>query len=151
MNLYESKCDTYNHKNKVSELGNMTIKELLDRFQNHDNSKLEDSEAYIFAKYGPLLKHTTYGSDEYKQYLKEMNIALEHHYSNNRHHPEHHENGVSDMNLIDLIEMIVDWKAASLRHNDGNIIDSIEYNQKRFGYSDELKKIFINTIEYFNL
>ena len=51
------------------------------------------------------------------------------------------------MNLVDLIEMICDWKAASERHADGDIYKSIEINQKRFGYSDELKQILKNTIE----
>jgi len=54
------------------------------------------------------------------------------------------------MNLIDLCEMISDWKGATLRHNDGDILKSIELNQKRFSYSDELKQILINTVnEYF--
>lgn len=51
------------------------------------------------------------------------------------------------MNLVDIIEMLCDWKAATLRHADGDIYKSIEINQKRFGYSDELKSIFINTIK----
>ena len=52
------------------------------------------------------------------------------------------------MNLIDVLEMIVDWKSSSLRHNDGDIFKSIETNQKRFGYSDELKSILINTAKW---
>ena len=52
------------------------------------------------------------------------------------------------MNLIDIIEMLCDWKAATMRHNDGNIYKSIDLNQKRFKYSNELKDIFINTAKY---
>ena len=51
-------------------------------------------------------------------------------------------------NLIDLVEMICDWKAASERHADGDIYKSIEINQQRFGYSDELKIILKNTIDF---
>lgn len=51
------------------------------------------------------------------------------------------------MNLIDILEMICDWKAATLRHDDGDISKSIEINQKRFGYSDEMKQILKNTID----
>lgn len=54
---------------------------------------------------------------------------------------------VSDMNLIDIIEMLCDWKAATLRHDDGSIYQSLEDNQARFGYSDELKEIMLNTIK----
>ena len=47
---------------------------------------------------------------------------------------------------LDILEMLCDWKAATLRHKDGDIRKSIEINQKRFGYSDELKRIFLNTL-----
>lgn len=56
------------------------------------------------------------------------------------------DRGIRGMSLFDLIEMLCDWKAATLRHNDGNIRRSIELNQKRFGYSDELKQILLNTL-----
>jgi predicted NAD-dependent protein-ADP-ribosyltransferase YbiA (DUF1768 family) len=42
---------------------------------------------------------------------------------------------------------VCDWKSATRRHNNGNIHISIEMNQKRFGYSDELKQILLNTVE----
>ena len=76
-----------------------------------------------------------------------MKPALDSHYADNPHHPEHYDNGIKDMDLVDLIEMICDWKSATLRHNDGDIYKSIELNQKRFGYSDELKQIFKNTVD----
>jgi hypothetical protein len=49
------------------------------------------------------------------------------------------------MTLLDLIEMLVDWKAASERHNTGNINKSIEVNGERFQMSPQLIKIFENT------
>jgi hypothetical protein len=54
--------------------------------------------------------------------------------------------GIRGMSLVDLTEMLCDWKAATLRHDDGDIRRSIEINQERFGYSDELKQILINTL-----
>ena len=65
-----------------------------------------------FDEYTPKLKHSTYGTDEYKGFLAGMGAGLEHHYAHNRHHPEHHAGGVHGMNLVDLIEMLADWKAA---------------------------------------
>lgn len=50
------------------------------------------------------------------------------------------------MNLVDLIEMLCDWVAATKRHEDGDILKSLEINQKRFGYSDEFKNILKNTL-----
>ena len=52
------------------------------------------------------------------------------------------------MNLIDIIEMLCDWLAATERHQDGDIYKSIELNQKRFNYNNELKIVLINTINY---
>jgi hypothetical protein len=115
----------------------------------HDQTKLESPEKEIFDEYTPKLKNTTYGSEEYSKYLKEMKIALDHHYKNNRHHPEHFNNGIRDMNLIDLIEMFCDWLSATERHDDGDIFKSIEHNQSRFDYSDELKDIFDNTAKFY--
>lgn len=76
--------------------------------------------------------------------------AIDIHYKNNRHHPEHFANGIKDMTLLDLLEMLCDWKASSERHADGNIYRSIEINQSRFGYSDELKDILKNTVDFLN-
>jgi len=138
---------TYEHKQNVSKFISFILHDLIIRSIYHDDSKLESPEVEIFTEYTPKLANSTYGSDEYKQFLKEMKPALDHHYANNSHHPEHYDNGIKDMDLVDLIEMICDWKAATLRHNDGDIYKSIELNQKRFGYSDELKQIFKNTVD----
>lgn len=54
------------------------------------------------------------------------------------------------MNLVDIVEMICDWKASSMRQHDGNLLKSIEANAKRFGYSGQLKQIFINTAKMFD-
>jgi hypothetical protein len=51
------------------------------------------------------------------------------------------------MNLLDLVELLVDWKAASERHNDGNIRKSIEINKTRYGIDSQLVKIFENTVK----
>jgi len=56
------------------------------------------------------------------------------------------DKGLHGMTLLDLVEMLCDWKAATARHADGDIRRSIEVNQKRFGYSDELKAILYNTL-----
>lgn len=77
--------------------------------------------------------------------LKLMGPGLLHHYKNNSHHPEHYEKGVDDFDLFDLVEMYVDWKAASERHKDGNIFTSLHVNKKRFNISDQLFNIFYNT------
>lgn len=118
---------------------------LKQRGAHHDISKMRNPELKIFNEFTPKLKETTYGTKKYKKYLKEMGPALEHHYAHNRHHPEHFENGVNDMTLVDITEMLCDWKAASERHADGNILKSIMHNMERFGIDKQLTQIFINT------
>jgi len=143
-----TELETRKHQQKVQELLLQIISELILRAQNHDKSKLESPELEIFEKYTQKLKDTSYGSDEYNQYLAEMKPALDHHYANNRHHPEHHGNSVNRMDLIDLLEMFCDWKAATLRHADGNMKKSIDINKKRFSMSTQLTDIFKNTMKY---
>lgn len=128
----------------------MFAMELMQRALVHDKSKLENPEVDIFTEYTPKLKHSTYGSDEYKTFLKEMQVALRHHYSNNSHHPEHYGNGIRGMDLADLVEMLCDWKAATMRHADGDIMKSIEINKKRFNYSDDIEEIMKNSVNMFN-
>ena len=159
--MYDSKSDTLLHKEKVKDYMKMAGRELIYRGIVHDNSKLQFPEKEIFDEYTPKLAGCTYGSEEYKTYLKEMQVALNHHYSENDHHPEYFDirykkrstgepyfKGFSGMNVFQLTEMIMDWYAASQRHDDGDIFKSIEINQERFGYTDEVKMILINTINY---
>lgn len=147
----DSRPETYKHKSHVQKFLNRAIKELLHRGEVHDQSKLESPEVEIFDQYTPLLSGSTYGSDEYKKFLAEMKPALTHHYAQdqNSHHPEHFPNGIRGMNLVDLLEMLADWKSSTLRHNNGNIKFSIDANQNRFGFSDELRQILLNTLEIF--
>ena len=119
--------------------------ELIERVVNHDKSKLGDIEKPLFDEYTPKLKNSTYGSKEYKKFLEELKPALNHHYENNSHHPEHYDNGIQGMDLFDLVEMFFDWKAASKRHEDGNLLKSIDINKDRFNMSDDLVAIFKNT------
>jgi hypothetical protein len=113
----------------------------------HDMSKLEEPEKSTFEVFTPKLKGVTYGSPQYNEFLAQMKPALDHHYAENAHHPEHYPNGVNDMDLIDLIEMICDWRAATERHADGDIMKSIEHNKGRFGISDQLAQILANTVK----
>lgn len=146
MDGYDSRADTYRHIQEVQRLLFAVLTELMRRSNVHDQSKLHSPEKEVFDEFTPKLAGSTYGSEEYKEFLAAMKPALEHHYKFNSHHPEHHEEGIRGMDLLDVLEMLVDWKAATLRHNDGDIRKSIEINQKRFGYSDELKQILLNTL-----
>jgi len=141
---------TTEHIENVKSYMQRVITVLQKRASEHDKSKLKDPEFESFSKFMAMLPTLTYGSEEYDQNMKELEPALIHHYANNRHHPEHFKNGIKDMNLIDIIEMFVDWYCATKKHNDGNIRKSLEINQKRFKISNELIQIMTNTIETFD-
>ncbi len=137
--------ETIQHIRKVQHFINVMIVELLKRGEEHDSSKMSPEEVDLFVDYTPKLKNCTYGSEEYKGYLKGLKPALEHHYANNKHHPEHYAKGVNDMTIVDLLELLCDWKAASQRHQNGNLLKSIEINTERFEISPQLRQILENT------
>jgi len=144
---YDSKADTLTHIKRVNELLGEAAIELIKRGNVHDSSKLEEPEKSEFDRLTPRLQHLTFGSDEYKASLAELEGALKHHYTHNTHHPQHYPNGVSGFDLFDLMEMFFDWKAATERTKDGNIYKSIEHNKSRFEMSEQLAQIFKNTAE----
>lgn len=146
----ECQVDTMRHIENVRKYIRFFTDKLTTRGVEHDRLKLESPEVEIFTEYTPKLASATYGSDEYNDFLKEMNVALQHHYANYRHHPEHFSKGINDMNLVDIVEMLCDWKASSMRQHDGNLLKSIETNAQRFGYNGQLKQIFINTAKLFD-
>ena len=140
------KLETIKHIHSVREYLYQMIAELDKRARDHDQSKLESPEAEIFGEYGPELIKTKYGSPEYNVLLEKVKPATDNHYAKNRHHPQHWPNGIDDMTIIDLVEMLCDWKAATARNKDGNIRTSIEINTKRFHMSEQLAQIFQNTV-----
>jgi hypothetical protein len=145
MSKYDSRFDTAQHISKVRKYLNWVREEIAVRALLHDQSKLESPEKEVFDIVTPKLKELTYGSSEYLASLEEMNEALTHHYSHNSHHPQHFNNGINGMSLLDIIEMVCDWKAASERHADGDFGKSLEINRERFNISDQLYDILVNT------
>jgi Family of unknown function (DUF5662) len=190
---------TWDHINLVMKLLASAQMELMRRQFTHDRSKLVPPEVSTFTEFTPKLKGSTYGSEEYKQFLEGMKPALAHHYSHNRHHPEffpkspedarykkirdwitssfdelslsrkikgaetqsalyaddlinvlenQSRSSVNNMNLFDLLEMLLDWYAATKRHDDGDIQKSLEINKERFGISDQLANILANTVPW---
>lgn len=172
---YDSRPETIEHIMRVRELLYIVQNKLEARGFAHDQSKLGPEEKPIFDRVTGRLKGMTYGSDEYRASIAELGPALVHHYANNSHHPEHYQkdvciicfaefpagskavcdrcgNGqfstepnVDGMSLLDLIEMLCDWKAAGERHADGSIVRSLTVNKTRFKISDQLQSILENT------
>lgn len=144
--VYDSLDDVLEHRAKVFSYASKLADILLLAACRHDASKMDIPEKELFDEYTPKLKEMEYGSEEYKKCLDGLQPALKHHYQINRHHPEHFSDGIKGMNLVDLVEFFCDNLAASKQMKDGgNILKSLEINQTRFGYSDDLKQIMVNT------
>ena len=142
---YDSTQDTLEHIGKVREHIAACIDSLRFRAKAHDASKLLPPEKEAFDEMTPILSGLTYGSDEYKAGIARLGPALEHHYSVYAHHPEHYPDGVNGMSLLDVLEMLCDWKAASERHANGDIARSLRINRERFGIGEQLAALLENT------
>lgn len=145
---HDSTQDTDEHIQQVYIRLNEMCYHLLGRGRVHDASKLKEPEK---SAYDALMEYKsshdmTYGSPEYAEGLKILGPALEHHYAANSHHPEHYPNGISGMSLLDVVEMLCDWKAAGERYKAGSIAQSLAHNRTRFGISDQLFAILENTV-----
>jgi hypothetical protein len=157
---YDSTQDTNAHIQSVHDKLTRVNESLCARALAHDRSKLVPPEKDIFDAVTPRLKALTYGSDEYKASLAEMGQALNHHYAHNSHHPEHYAltaggvpnpdelkqgAAIARMSLLDLVEMLCDWKAATERHADGDYGKSLNINRVRFGIDGQLFSILVET------
>lgn len=145
LTIAECTVETQKHIELVRKYIRLMTDKLTQRGVDHDASKQTTPEVELFAQHTKFLSSTEYDSDEYRKHLEELKPALDHHYANNRHHPEHFANGINDMTIIDIIEMLCDWKASTYRTNSGNLLKSIEVNAERFHLDDQLKAILINT------
>lgn len=144
---YDSRADTLAHIDRVNSLLLDCALNLGNRGGVHDASKLQEPEKSTFDACTLKLKAMAYGSPEYKAALAELKPALDHHYAANSHHPEHYPNGVDGMSLFDLVEMLMDWKAATERMKDGgDIARSSMINTDRFKLSPQLVSILNNTV-----
>lgn len=118
---------------------------LFQRAVEHDYSKFSPEEFWPYAEALPRFEQTEYGSEEYKACCESIKPAIEHHFEANRHHPEHFANGINDMNLLDVIEMVCDWIAASQRIPGGKL--RLDLQRERFGIDDQLFGLISRTVE----
>lgn len=145
--MTESERDARDHIAKVEGYLSLCADLLRIRAITHDASKLEEPELSGYAGLSDALKGLEYGTPEYRAAFEPFKEVIKHHYAANDHHPEYHADGVNAMNLLQIIEMLCDWRAASQRSN-GNFEDSITVSCKRFGIDAQLESILRNTASH---
>lgn len=143
---YDSTADTKEHISKVQARIEELRNRLAVRAAHHDLSKLAEPEKSGYDVLTAKLADLVYGSDEYRAALRAAKPVIDHHYAVNSHHPEHYENGIAGMSLLDIVEMLCDWKAASERTKQGSIAASLVHNKQRFGIDDQLAAMLENTV-----
>lgn len=143
--MTKSEQDTRDHIEKVRANLNDALHNLTKRAVLHDASKLKEPELSGYQGLSEALQGLTYGTPEHRAAFAPFKEVIQHHYAHNRHHPEHWHLGVTDMSLLDILEMLADWKAANDRGDGGDFGHSIQVSVSRFGISEQLHAILINT------
>ena len=145
---FEVLTDILRHISEVAENLEDIIHDLRKRGISHDRTKLEELEFDSFVKTQPKFKKVNYGSKEYQECVEAIKPAIEHHYQSNRHHTGFHKNGFADMNLLDILEMLADWKAASRRNPDLSFKESLPKAFEKYNIPENMQKHIIATLEY---
>ena|SRR6185437_4768035 len=133
------------HKRLVAQHLQSIANALFARAVLHDYSKFGPEEFDAYAGNLPYFEAAEYGSEEYKAACERIRPAMQHHVTSNRHHPEYFSDGVNGMNLIDLMEMVCDWLAASQRVPGDRL--RLDLQQERFNIDPQLMRIISNTVD----
>jgi hypothetical protein len=130
------------HREKVA--ANMSVvAELIQRRGDvHDITKLMSPEVEL-ARAADKCLGPRKGLENRRGKCSHVDAFIAAHYCNplNSHHPEHFENGVEDMNMIDMLEMLCDWRACC----SGNFSDTLDRGFARFKVSGPLRSLMRKT------
>lgn len=140
---------THAHIARVATLIGEIRSHLATRGVYHDQSKFDPIEAGPLQEMQDLIERegqAAYGTEEYARRTALLGPMLKHHYACNPHHPEFFANGVAGMNLIDVVEMLCDWKAASERGQESAI--NLRYSIEKYKIDPMLASILMNTCEF---
>ena len=112
-------------------------RKLTERGLHHDMSKFSDDEFAGFARINRIAREHPYGSEEYKQSMKDEGEVIGLHYSRNSHHPEYHED-LSAMGFFDIVEMVCDWWSARHTYGKSQPWDkTLEIQKEGFAFTPE--------------
>lgn len=139
------------HINRVQKWINKFTAVLFNRGIVHDKSKLREPEFSMWKKMDEEPRYK-YGTKEYNEKINRYKEVFDLHYRQNRHHPEHWSGFYSEMDLIDVIEMLCDW----LGYKDDITIKEAEelvnMQCKRYEFNSTFQSLLYNTLKnYFTV
>ncbi len=142
---------TIAHKESIARYMAKFSAELAYRAAIHDNSKFQKDELEGYSECADEFNTHPFDSAAERLLREKLTKVMSLHRTRNRHHPEYFENGIDDMNLIDLIEMISDWKSASERAPGDSVRKGLPIMKDKYNISPQLLKILENTFRDFNM
>ena len=107
----------------------------MDLIKEHDESKFSEEEFEPYAQ-------KWFGD---KKKTREYELAWEHHYMNNEHHPEYWAG--EDMPYIYILEMICDWGSFSIASGDMKELSDFYYNKAKADSEKNLSDVTQEIIE----
>lgn len=128
MTITDYMTETNMHKRDVFNNIKAIAERAMEVAQFHDESKYSGEELPLLATKTP----------------EDHDKAMEHHYKVNRHHPEHFQNGINGMCVVDLMEMYSDW-LSDAEEEGADFLQVLEEKQRKYQFSNDLKNIFHNT------
>jgi len=134
------------HRAHVRARLEQVIARLRERATLHDLTKLQPTEFDVFCETHEEFTKARFGTPEYRAVEEKGRKAVQHHYRHNRHHVKHHRNGWKDMNLIDLLELLADWKAASRRNPNEWFEDGFVKAMNRAEFPEPIRILLTNTV-----
>jgi hypothetical protein len=148
---FDSRIDTSDHIRKVAVLLHVVAKELMDRADGHDASKLIEPEVSGFNQSQKDWRVSPMALMSIGQGLRLISRSLSITTKGIVTILSSMLMGWHDMTLVDLIEMIVDWEASARRNPRGRAIDVIDMQQKRFNLDDQLTAVIKNTLTWISM
>ena len=141
--------DTQEHIRAVHNNIETIAIDLVTRGNAHDRSKFEEVELGPLAEMkevedreGPV----EFGTPEYSARTAMLGDMWKHHVEHNDHHPEHFQNGIAGMNLMQIVEMLCDWQAASEQRDPSKTMN-ITFCVEKYGISADARAILSNTAD----
>lgn len=135
--------ETKKHIEQVQQCLKDICSKLQLRSYDHDMSRYRRPGSLKFREVYSELKETEGNDEIHLSILEKLRILREKYFKTCRYCPESHDNNVSEMNLVDLLELLSDWKADS-----SDLKKTIIENQKKYKYTDELMNVLLNTAKY---
>lgn len=132
---------------KMVQYKSVSLQQAQERAALHDLSKYEQHEraGYIFLTWWHYCKKNQIPF-EYPSGVEQLvEQSVQHHITNNVHHPETHAD-CNSMSELDIVEMVCDWTAISQEYGSPSCKAFVDKNLHRWAFNDAVKIFIYETI-----